>query len=507
MGTSYIPLPPWALAFCWVPLWLDLRTETSLKKVFWKAWVAQFLLSLIGFHWISYVAHEFGYLPWPIAILVLFGFCAGVHLYIPLACLLVKWIDQRVPVKPWALFALFAVFSVLGEALWPSLFPWNLGYPLLGSGLPIFQLSDIVGFLGLSFLMYLINATIAVLYLSRDKVRWAAGGAALITLFIILNFWGLKHGEKWRGGDQTLRVLQVQANIGNLEKIMAEKGAGFQADIKDRYFALTRTALAQNSKVDLIVWPESAFPDFLGAHNEHRFYNSELVKFIQEIQIPIITGAYANDPPTSPVRREYNGMFLYQPDGTPLWPAYHKTYLLAFGEYVPFGEMFPILKKINPGGPGFGRGSGPTLFQYRMQPEGRDLKIGPQICYESLYPDFTEALVRKGAEILVNLTNDSWFGPGFEPRQHMIMTLARGVEARRPLIRSTNTGITTAILADGTRLQASPNFEEWASVFEIPYRQTTHLTFYVKYGSYLPLVLLLIGVLVVLGGRLPNRRA
>ncbi|MBX3019549.1 MAG: apolipoprotein N-acyltransferase [Bdellovibrionaceae bacterium] len=496
MGTSYIPLPPWALAFCWVPLWLDLRHETSLKKVFWKAWVAQFILSLIGFHWIAYVAHEFGYLPWPIAILALLGFASFVHLYIPFACLLAKWIDSKWPLRAGALFVLFAVFQNAGETLWPSLFPWNLGYPLLWAEFPIFQFADVVGFLGLSLGLHLANAFIAGMIRRRPHHLWVGGVGGLVLLFVALNFWGQQHGAPWKtGADKTLRVLQVQANIGNLEKVMAEKGAGFQADIKDRYFRLTRQGLAQNGNVDLIVWPESAYPDFLGAHNAHRYYNSELVKFVQEIQIPILTGSYANDLPGAANRREYNGMFLYQPDGTPLSPGYHKTYLLAFGEYVPFGEMFPYLKKINPGGPGFGRGSGPTLFQYG------ELKIGPQICYESLYPDFTEALVRKGAEVLVNLTNDSWFGPGFEPRQHMIMTLARGVEARRPLVRSTNTGITTAILADGTQLQRSPTFEEWASVFEIPYRTTTHQTFYIRYGAYFPVVLLLIALIAGLAGR------
>lgn len=507
MGTSYVPLPPWALAFCWVPLWLDLRHESSLKRVFWKAWLAQFTLSLIGFHWIAYVSHEFGYLPWPIAILALLGFAAFTHLYIPFACLLAKWIDSRWPLRAGALFALFAVFQNAGEALWPSLFPWNLGYPLLWAELPVFQLADVVGFLGLSLGVHLANAFIAGLIHvtaspSTELIRrrphrvWIGGVVALAAVFAGLNFWGARHAEPWRSGnDRALRVLQVQANIGNLEKVMAEKGAGFQAEIKDRYFRLTRQALSQNGGVDLIVWPESAYPDFLGAHNAHRYYNGELVKFVQEIGIPVLTGSYANDPPGAAQRREYNGMFLYRPDGTPLMPGYHKTYLLAFGEYVPFGEMFPWLKKINPGGPGFGRGSGPTLFEYG------ELRIGPQICYESLYPDFTESLVKKGADVLVNLTNDSWFGPGFEPRQHMIMTLARGVEARRPLVRSTNTGITTAILADGTQLQRSPTFVEWASVFEIPYRRSDHQTFYIRYGAYFPAVLLALALVAFAAGR------
>lgn len=494
MGTSYVPFPPWALIFCWVPLWLDLAHENSLKRVFWKAWWAQFALSLIGFHWIAYVSHEFGYLPWPVAIVVLLGFCAGIHLYIPLACMAAKYMSQRLQLSAGGFFVLAACAHSLGEIWWPAIFPWNLGYPLLWSGVPVAQFMDVIGALGLSFLVHLINAGIATLWRRREaRLTWAAGSAFVIFV-ALFSWWGLQRSDAWKGGDKNLRVLMVQGNIGNLEKVMAEKGAGFQREITQRYFRLTRQALQQNllnggAPVDLIVWPESAYPDFLGNHNHFRFYSSQFEDFVRDIQTPIITGSYANDPPEAAERRDYNGMFLYGRDSVAQSPAYHKTYLLIFGEYVPFGEMFPVLKRLNPGGPGFGRGSGPVIWNY----EG--LRVGPQICYESLYPDFSEALVKKGAQILVNLTNDSWFGPGFEPRQHMIMTLARGVESRRPLLRSTNTGITTAILADGQILTRSPLFTEWAHVFEIPYRENPSLTFYTQWGSFLPGVVILVAVL------------
>lgn len=495
MGTSYIPLPPWALAFCWVPLWLDLLSENSLRRVFWKAWWSQFVLTLIGFHWIAYVAHEFGYLPWPIAIAIAIAFAGFVHLYIPLACLAAKWLEKRVKLQAPAVLLLLALFHNLGETLWPSIFPWNLGYPLLGAHMPIAQLADFIGFLGLSLVMHLSSVAIALLLLSRDRILLLAGGAFLVVTLALLNFWGHLHGQRWQSGDKTLKVLQVQANIGNLEKVMAEKGAGFQREIMTKYFTLTRDALAKSAPVDLVIWPESAYPDFLGAHNGHRFYTNELVRFVQEIKTPLITGGYANDPPGSANRQEYNGMFLYQPDGLPLAPEYHKTYLLVFGEWVPLGDLFPILKQLNPGGPGFGRGSGPVVFDYH------NLKIGPQVCYEGLYPEFAEAQVKNGAQILVNLTNDSWFGPSFEPYQHMYMTLGRAIETRRPLLRSTNTGVTTAIAADGTLFEQSPTFTEWTGVFEIPYREQGETTLYTRYGGWWPWLLIAFSLLTVLGGR------
>lgn len=105
-------------------------------------------------------------------------------------------------------------------------------------------------------------------------------------------------------------------------------------------------------------------------------------------------------------------------------------------------------------------------------------KLGPQICYEGLYPWFSRGLSKAGAEIFVNVTNDSWFGTYFEPRQHLYMTLARAIEFRRPLLRSTNTGITTAILANGEILEMSPMGKEWFGQFNVPYRRAPPHTFY-----------------------------
>ena len=106
------------------------------------------------------------------------------------------------------------------------------------------------------------------------------------------------------------------------------------------------------------------------------------------------------------------------------------------------------------------------------------IKYGPQICYEGLYPWFTVELAKKGAQIIGNVTNDSWFGEKFEPYQHLYMTLARAIEVRRPLIRATNTGITTGISAAGELFQRSPQNQEWEGSFEIPYMKNPPHTFF-----------------------------
>jgi apolipoprotein N-acyltransferase len=145
----------------------------------------------------------------------------------------------------------------------------------------------------------------------------------------------------------------------------------------------------------------------------------------------------------------------------------------------------------------FGRGHGPEALKWTFKDE--KLHWGGQICYEGLYPDFTRELALEGSDILVNVTNDSWFGMPFEPNQHLYMTFARAIEVRRPLVRSTNTGISTAILANGDVLQKSPLHEEWFGEFVLKYRKNAPQTFFTEVGHWDWAVLLIILGLLVSG--------
>lgn len=490
VGTSYIPFPPWALAFCWVPLWWDLvQNSKSWKESFAKAWWAQFLLTLIGFHWISYVAHEFGFLPWYVAIPILLAYAALVHTYIPLAATLTWFLKEKFKLPLLSQLLLLASFHSLGEIFWPSVFEWNLGYPLFWANSPWAQWADTFGFLGLSFLVHLVNSLItyaSVALVAKPELKEPAlKKLALPVLAIVIvlgaaHWFGKEKQKSWDRADSKITALLVQANIGNLEKVYAEKGMGYQREIIERYLGLTEKHLSENSQIDLVVWPESAIPEFLDDHNRERKYATVFFESLRRLNKPVFTGAYSNDPPDKRPREDYNSVFLFDTTGKAQDPAYHKTNLLMFGEYVPFGDLFPILRKWNPAGSGFGRGSGPTTLRFG------DYLIGPQICYESLDPRFSAAMARNGAHLLINVTNDSWFGPRSEPEQHMIMTLARAVETRRPLLRSTNTGITTAVTAAGRLYERSPKSESWAGAFEIPVRKNPEITLYTEYGYLLP---------------------
>ncbi|MEN0060107.1 MAG: nitrilase-related carbon-nitrogen hydrolase, partial [Bdellovibrio sp.] len=144
----------------------------------------------------------------------------------------------------------------------------------------------------------------------------------------------------------------------------------------------------------------------------------------------------------------------------------------------------------------FGRGQGPEVMTWQFK--GEEIHWGGQVCYEGLDPAFSRGLAEKGADILVNVTNDSWFGRPSEPLQHLYMTLARAIETRRPLVRSTNTGISTVALASGEVLSASPVHEEWSGSFLVRYKSQAPRTFYVQAGHY-DWILILVALFSIVG--------
>lgn len=507
VSTSYIPFPPWALIFCYVPLWIYAVNESkSPKTSFWAGWVTQFILSLIGFHWIAYTAHEFGQMPWAVSILALLLFCAFMHLYIPTAVALGTWLRLRFSLSKTQSVFIIALLHSLLERVWPVIFDWNLGYSLFYAKLPLYNLADLIGFLGLSTILLLFNAGFASIWMSEKSIKQSAGQFVVVLLayagLMGIGYW---HGLKWNYFDEQIKATVVQANIGNIEKVYAEQGRGYQELITKKFIALTQEASIKFPDTDIFVWPETAFPDYLDQHSLHRKHTKMLTDGLLPIGKPLITGAYSKDPKTDENidTSNYNALFLVDASGNNLDSPYRKTELLAFGEYLPLSERFPILLKLLPFIANFGRGQGPKILSWHK--DQTTLKFGGQICYEGLYPEFTRGLAKQGADILVNVTNDSWFGRTFEPNQHLYMTLARSIEARRPLIRSTNTGISTAVLANGHILQKSPVHKEWSGEFVIKYLKNSPITFYVQWGHLDWILLLLILLAIISAGALHAR--
>jgi apolipoprotein N-acyltransferase len=495
LGTSNIPFPPWALLFCFVPLWLFWLREGSVRKILWGGWLTQFLFCLVGFHWVAHTAHEFGHMPWPAAVLVLLLFCAFGHLFVVLAGLAFALLRDRLRLSRGAQMALLPCVTALLWRIVPMIFPWNLGYPWMGARLPAFQLAEFVGFEGLGVLTLFLNLALLAAWERRKERKGAylLGGTA--ALLLLLNGAGWIAGKGQPTPDATARILVVQGNIGNLEKVSAETREDAREEILRRYFRLTRIGLTREEgrAPDFAVWPETAFSGTILTGRRHAGYTAVLSEFVQRNGTPLITGALRRDAGTG---GKSNSMVFIGRDGWMTDPPYDKTRLLVFGEYVPLSRSLPGVRRWFPWAGNFAPGPGPGIRRIA------GIRVGPQICYEGLFPELSRELAGQGAQVFVNVTNDSWFGTTAEPYQHLVMTLARGIEFRRPVVRATNTGISAAMTANGTEMNRSPLQEEWTHLYEIPYRKEPPPTFYQEYGfRFVPAVLWLAAGVVVLAGR------
>src|SRR5206468_7789664 len=278
-----------------------------------------------------------------------------------------------------------------------------------------------------------------------------------------------------------LTVAAVQGNI----------GVGMKWDAKqmtanlDAHIKLTQ----EISGVQLILWPESAIEEWLPEN-----LSALPAQFVESLRLKnayFIFGARSyRGGPKGPDPKAFNTAFLTDPRGVVLgW--YHKQVLLAFGEYIPFSGLLGLL----PGVPfieGFTAGDGPRTLDL---PGGE--KIAPLICYEDLMPEISRSFVReKKANLLVNLTNDAWYGKTVAPWQHARLAQWRAIETRRSLLRVTNTGVTTFINAKGEMVEALPIFTP--AVLKTQAEVLEGETFYVRFGDWFAWGITLIAISIVL---------
>jgi len=480
IGTSYIPFPPWASLFCFVPLWLFWNQQTRLRDVFLGGLLTAFVFTLIGFNWVAHLLHEFAHLDWPIALIGLLFYALIAHLYVPLAGILWFTGQRKFEWSKRLSLGLMAIITVLCEAYSFTLFDWNFGYSWYGANLPIYQWAEFIGFSGLSAATLLCNIPLYVAWQKRKQNSGKVLLAVVISGFMLLNFSGLWLQARLPKPDASFTTLLVQASTENAEKMAAELGKGYSQEILNRYTVLTDNALNshKDKKIDFVLWPETAFPALLGDQFKLNKLPIALAEFLHERQLPLITGAYSVEEQT---RLITNSLFVLNQDGEIVPPHYSKTILLAFGEYIPGEQFFPQIRDWLPETGHFARGKGPThLLNWN------GYKMGAQICYESLFPGFSRSLAELGAQFIVNVTNDSWYGNWQEPYQHMYMTLARGIEFRRPVLRVTNTGISTVSLASGEILERSPVHKPWAGIYDVPYLKNPPATFYQNWYWLVP---------------------
>ena len=497
IGSSYMPFPPWAVFFCYVPLWIFALRQKKMKHLLIGAWLCQFLASLIGFNWVAYTIREFGFFPWPVAVVGLLAFAGFTNLHIPIALFFWFISQKKLIKKAFSLLSLFLLplYSALIMEYYPMIFEWNFGYTWFYARWPAAQTAQIWGVQFLHTLTLFSNLCFLCFYLSwmarweewktaglkkkdillhlfrtkthcRDSVKsslspvrafWVL--AVWVLLFAGLNFYGYFLKQNWPEPDQKARVLLVQPNIENLS-------TAYKRLKKDpRPLALSQLIQEtekyfneENPPPDFILWPEGAYP-YRIRHEEGKARESWVQRQAQRWQSPIVLSATGESS-----KGTTNSIFVFNKEGRLVKPPYNKTLLLVFGEYLPGEKWLPIKKLLPYYGRSFQRGTG----EHRVT-QLNGIYLGFQICYEGLFDFFSRNLSLENAQILVNVTNDSWYGSWQQPWQHLYMTMARAIEVRRPLIRGTNTGLSAFVSAKGEVSSVSPLNESVNWIQEVPY--------------------------------------
>lgn len=425
----------WPLAWCsFVPLLFALRGRRPRHGLFW-GWLAGTVGTAIGMSWIADLLVRFAAVPWPLAVAVtllngaVHGTCLG------LCGLLTCWLWQR-GVRP--IIAL-PLSLVAGELLAPMVFPWHVGMSQ-HQVLALIQISDILGARGISLVVALGGA--AMFELATDSANrrtraWILGAGATIALC-------LGYGVVRRARVQAVREQAPVMSVGLVQAglSIAQKHDQARHPIN---LALHQDMSAQLERegADLVVWPESSYP-FYFEHEARRDRPGPLA-VRQGFTIPVIFGTGSVDRH----RRRYNSAFLLDAEGRLIGPA-DKNRLLLFGEYIPFYDDIEWLREMFPNAWNFTPGVEPGVL------DSGELHAGVLNCYEDMLPDLVRQLARRRPNLLVNVTNDAWFGDTAEPYQHLAGARFRAVEHRVDLVRAVNSGVSAVVSSTGEMVAQTP---------------------------------------------------
>lgn len=383
------------------------------------------LASLGTLYWTALPVHNYGNLAWPLALPVPVLLAMVLGTYDAVFAGLIRFVHPRV--SPW-------LFGPLAGLAWAGMemargtlftgFPWLVLPAALAPWPAAIQGAAYLGVYGLSGLLAWLAVWLAVPGpLTRQGVLALLAGAALFV-------GGNLRLNSPPPRDGVAHITIVQGNVEQDQKWDPE----LQSATLEEYLGLTAKAV-RDVPTDLVVWPETAMPFFF---QDHGLLAERLTRYVADTGVPILFGTPAHQAREDGAGQTYfNRAYLVTREGAV--GSYDKEHLVPFGEYVPLGRYLTFIHKLVAGVGDFRPGSHQAPLR-----TGR-LALGVLICYEAIFPELAQQRVEAGANLLVNISNDAWFGDSPAPRQHLDLALLRAVEQGRAIIRGTNTGISAAI--------------------------------------------------------------
>ncbi|MBI2821470.1 MAG: apolipoprotein N-acyltransferase [Acidobacteria bacterium] len=441
--------------FALAPLFYLLERARG-KQLFLLPWASLTLFFLLLLYWIPRVMVVYGGLSWVASLLLYLLLCLALALfYLPAV---VCFAFMRV-VRPWLAYLAFPLAWVTCDLLrnfWMvNGFPWGaVGYSQIDRLWA--QVADLGGIYLVTFLVVAVNAAVAYAWLYRSPAVPAAAAVGILTLA------GMYGWQKIREDSlpSTLRVGIVQPLIE-----MNLSGAALRGKYLEEIPAAVEELASQGAR--LIVVPEA--PTEFDYYGDPPFRET-MQRLAAQNQVALIF----NNTTLADSGGYYNSMIFLRPDGLPAG-RYDKIHLVPFGEYVPGGRWLrfvrPLVQEVSSFSPGAG---------IRVVSQG-GVRIGGFICYEAVFPELVRQFAATGAELLVNITNDGWYGKSAAAAQHLQMARMRAIETRRFLVRAANSGISAVVEPTGRVQRQLGIFQQGAFVAEI--RPLQMQSFYVSRGD------------------------
>ncbi len=468
----------WVSPFCLLVCIEGLPPGRALRRGF----LAGLLAHAAILHWIYVVTVRYGHAPPLLGAVAPVGLAAYVAAFTAGFAASTAWLAARGLASPFAVAALWTCFEHLRSFVFTG-FPWaTIGYAQHASP-PLLGVAPWSGVYGLSFVTVLGAAALHALWRARRADRRPDRGAyAALATVALLHVAGL--ASYLGAGDAAGGSVRVAVLQGNIDQGVKWSREWFESTLL-AYVELTREAAGDGA--ELVIWPETAVPAAIETSQREIDLLSDLAR---ETGVALVVGAVGIEPArSSEPPRVYDSAFLLTPAGT-VTARYDKTQLVPFGEYVPFQDLlgrFVVAIARGIATTGVTPGAEPRAVELPLPGPGeRPLIAGVPICYELLFPDLVRRFVRDGAEMLLAITNDAWYGRTGAPFQFLAMTALRSAETGVWTARAANTGVSAIIDGRGRVRSRTRIFERGWLAADVPRRPASQgSTFYVRHGDWL----------------------
>lgn len=465
----------------------------------WPVYLGGFLFFILGLGWLRHVSWA-GLFVLPLA-LSLYWVIFALGGYLIMRYFSLFYAAFLMPAG-WVFLEYLRSFVLTG-------FPWLFAGHTQYRWIPLIQISDITGVYGISFIILFVNMVIFVLARERLRMNFRTIGLIAITAAIFAGT--LLYGTSRLNGLTVKEGPIIGIVQGNIEQSLKVDRSNAQ-DIYDKHFDMTNELLKSQPRPDLVVWAETMFPLPVGLDEE---YLKVLKDTVALCGVPMLIGALtANESQVE--GREYdifNSAYYLDSNGE-LLNRYDKSHLVPISEYVPLRDtfVFPViravilalseLKKVY--GMLEGTNFEPFILKVkRDDSRATDYRYGVLICYESIFPELARESVKRGADFIINISNDGWFRNSSELDQILAISAFRAVENKATFVRATNTGI-SAIIQPSGRIDVLKNKDGQAKEVEGIWSKQLVIseqkgTFYTRWGDYFPyLCLLMTAVIIIL---------